>query len=72
MQGQHQPGAYSICPLCDELILHPKLDPDSYHGGTTLDEIIQQQVLAYQAELEATLMDHLRTHTAQVILQMDQ
>lgn len=57
---EDEPGQYSVCPLCEELIRWPEIPDRFYDTEDTLRE--------YFAAHEAALTDHLLTHTAKVVL----
>lgn len=63
------PGNYSICPLCDEHLRHPDVDENVWGG--TIDETVRLRIAAHHNALEAMLMDHMRIHTARIVLAGD-
>ena len=58
-------GTYSICPLCDEHLRWPDVPEQGVNGVFYEPEALAR---AHAAEVEAMLAEHVRTHTAQVIL----
>lgn len=56
-------GHYAICPLCGDFLRRPELRVGFYATEAVLRE--------HYALFEAILEDHLKTHTAEVMLRDD-